>query len=205
MKQDSNNSQSSGNSQPGVEKNLKNITKPKLSLPLLAEDKVVMLEADLQKGYTLTELLEDKDSKYQISSYKFYKLLKENPELDRRVTEARKIGIQTLIDRLLQIFNTQQLENPNLILSPDVTYRILYIGYGNSNSITCSNINNYDYDSSLFLNLQTHKTSDITVYYSIPEAYTVEVTNTIPNFSDNVDHQHIFSFSAVNNLLLIGL
>jgi hypothetical protein len=94
----------------------KNITKPKSSLPLLAEDKVVMLEADLQKGYTLTELLEDKDSKYQISSYKFYKLLKENQELDRRITEARKIGIQTLIDRLLQIFNTQQLENPNLIL-----------------------------------------------------------------------------------------
>jgi hypothetical protein len=116
MKQDSNNSQSSGNSQPGLEKNLKNITTTKSNLPLLAEDKVVMLEADLQKGYTLTELLEDKDSKYQISSYKFYKLLKENPELDRRITEARKIGIQTLIDRLLQIFNTQQLENPNLIL-----------------------------------------------------------------------------------------
>jgi hypothetical protein len=116
MKQDSNNSQSSGNSQPGLEKNLKNITTTKSSLPLLAEDKVVMLEADLQKGYTLTELLEDKDSKYQISSYKFYKLLKENQELDRRITEARKIGIQTLIDRLLQIFNTQQLENPNLIL-----------------------------------------------------------------------------------------
>lgn len=75
-----------------------------------------MLEADLQKGYTLTELLEDKDSKYQISSYKFYKLLKENQELDHRITEARKIGIQTLIDRLLQVFNTQQLENPNLIL-----------------------------------------------------------------------------------------
>lgn len=94
----------------------KNITKPKSNLPLLAEDKVVMLEADLQKGYTLTELLEDKDSKYQISSYKFYKLLKENQELDHRITEARKIGIQTLIDRLLQVFNTQQLENPNLIL-----------------------------------------------------------------------------------------
>jgi hypothetical protein len=116
MKQDSNNSQSSGNSQPGLEKNLKNITTTKSNPPLLAEDKVVMLEADLQKGYTLTELLEDKDSKYQISSYKFYKLLKENQELDRRITEARKIGIQTLIDRLLQVFNTQQLENPNLIL-----------------------------------------------------------------------------------------
>jgi hypothetical protein len=61
-----------------------------------------MLEADLQKGYTLTELLEDKDSKYQISSYKFLQVIKKkNQELDRRITEARKIGIQTLIDRFV--------------------------------------------------------------------------------------------------------
>ncbi len=116
MKQDLNNSQNYGNLVPGPEKNLKNTTTTKSSQLLLPEDKVVMLEADLQKGYTLTELLEDKGSKYQISLYKFYKLLKENPELNHRITEARKIGIQTLIDRLLQIFNTQQLENPNLIL-----------------------------------------------------------------------------------------
>ncbi len=95
-------------------------------------------------------------------------------------------------------------ELPNLILSPNVTYRILYIGYGNNYTITCSNINNYNYDSSLFLNLQTHKTSDITAPYSIPEAYTLEVTNTTPNFTGNGDHKLIFSFSGVNNLLLIG-
>ena len=119
MKQDLNNSLSYGNLAPGPEKNLKNITTTKSNQLLLPEDKVVMLEADLQKGYTLTELLENKESKYQISLYKFYKLLKENPELNHRIIEARKIGIQTLIDRLLQIFNTQQLENPNLILWVD--------------------------------------------------------------------------------------
>ncbi len=32
------------------------------------------------------------------------------------VLDARKIGIQTSIDRLLEIFNHQELENPNQIL-----------------------------------------------------------------------------------------
>ena len=95
-------------------------------------------------------------------------------------------------------------ENPDLILSPNITYRILYIGYSNSYTIKTSNINNYDYDSSLFLNLQTHKTSDILLYYSIPEAYNLEATNIIPNFTGNTDHSLIFKFYGVGNLLQIG-
>ena len=51
-----------------------------------------------------------------ISSSKFYNILKNNPELEEKILEARKIGIQTLIDRLLEIFNHQELENPNQIL-----------------------------------------------------------------------------------------
>ena len=47
---------------------------------------------------------------------KFYTILKKNPELNSRVSEARKIGIQTLIDKLLQVFNHQEVENPNQIL-----------------------------------------------------------------------------------------
>ena len=47
---------------------------------------------------------------------KFYAILKKNPELNSRVSEARKIGIQTLIDKLLQVFNHQEVENPNQIL-----------------------------------------------------------------------------------------
>jgi len=95
-------------------------------------------------------------------------------------------------------------ENPDLILSPNITYRILYTGYGNTYSIVTSNINNYDHDSSFFLNLQTHKTSDILLYYSIPEAYNLEATNIIPNFTNNADHSLIFKFSGVGNLLQIG-
>ena len=47
---------------------------------------------------------------------KFYNILKKNPELESQVLDARKIGIQTSIDRLLEIFNHQELENPNQIL-----------------------------------------------------------------------------------------
>jgi|TARA_R100000234_G_scaffold91627_1_gene59783 hypothetical protein len=47
---------------------------------------------------------------------KFYSILKKNPELNNKITEARKIGIQTLIDKLLQIFQYQEVENPNQIL-----------------------------------------------------------------------------------------
>jgi len=47
---------------------------------------------------------------------KFYHFLKKNPELNERITEARKNGIQTLIDKLLQIFQYQEIESPNKIL-----------------------------------------------------------------------------------------
>jgi hypothetical protein len=47
---------------------------------------------------------------------KFYAILKKNPDLNSRVSDARKIGIQTLIDKLLQVFNHQEVENPNQIL-----------------------------------------------------------------------------------------
>nr|BAR37441.1 DNA binding domain [uncultured Mediterranean phage uvMED] len=47
---------------------------------------------------------------------KFYAYLKKNPELEIKITEARKYGVQTLIDKLLQVFNYQEIEDPNAIL-----------------------------------------------------------------------------------------
>jgi hypothetical protein len=47
---------------------------------------------------------------------KFYAYLKKNPELEIRITEARKYGVQTLIDKLLQVFKYQEIEDPNSIL-----------------------------------------------------------------------------------------
>jgi len=68
----------------------------------------------LTKGLTLTEILEEKQ--YQFSLMKFYHFLKKNPEMNERITEARKNGVQTLIDKLLQVFQYQEIENPNQIL-----------------------------------------------------------------------------------------
>ena len=68
----------------------------------------------LTRGLTLTEILEEKQ--YEFSLMKFYHFLKKNPELNERITEARKNGVQTLIDKLLQVFQYQEIENPNQIL-----------------------------------------------------------------------------------------
>ena len=51
-----------------------------------------------------------------MSLQKFYSILKKNKDLNDKIVEARKIGIQTLIDKLLQIFQYQEVENPNQIL-----------------------------------------------------------------------------------------
>ena len=47
---------------------------------------------------------------------KFYAFLKKNPKIESRIIEARKLGVQTLIDKMLQIFQHQEVENPNQIL-----------------------------------------------------------------------------------------
>ena len=47
---------------------------------------------------------------------KFYAWLKKNPEQEAKIVEARKLGVQTLIDKLLQVFNYQEVESPNEIL-----------------------------------------------------------------------------------------
>ena len=69
----------------------------------------------LINGKTLTEILEDQ-SQFPMSLMKFYSYLKKNPELEIRITEARKIGCQTLIDKLLQVFQYQEVSDPNAIL-----------------------------------------------------------------------------------------
>ena len=47
---------------------------------------------------------------------KFYGYLKKNPELEIKITEARKYGVKTLIDKRLQVFKYQEIEEPNAIL-----------------------------------------------------------------------------------------
>jgi len=96
--------------------NSKTITKTKSNLPLLTEQNLSTIEEQLVNGVSLLEILKENKSQYPFSLMKFYAYLKKNPELEQRITEARKLGIQTLIDKLMQVFSLQEVENPNQIL-----------------------------------------------------------------------------------------
>ena len=117
MTQESNNSQSSINSETKQSKKSVNTTTKKSNQEFEIMKSLDTIESNLIEGLTLTEILKDKNlNPSRISLMKFYAILKKNPELNSRVSEARKIGIQTLIDKLLQVFNHQEVENPNQIL-----------------------------------------------------------------------------------------
>jgi len=117
MTQELNNSPSSTNSETKQSKKSANTTTKKLSQELQIKNDLSIIESNLIEGLTLTEILKDKRlNPSRISLMKFYAILKKNPDIETRVSEARKIGIQTLIDKLLQVFNHQEVENPNQIL-----------------------------------------------------------------------------------------
>ena len=92
----------------------KNTITPKPNQELITEKNLSTIEERLINGETLQEIL--KDNQFQCSLMKFYGYLRKNPELETRIVEARKLGVQTLIDKLLQVFNYQQIESPNEIL-----------------------------------------------------------------------------------------
>ena len=94
--------------------NSKNTITTKSKSELITTSQADTICEKLTRGLTLTEILEEKQ--YQFSLMKFYHFLKKNPELNERITEARKNGVQTLIDKLLQVFQYQEVENPNQIL-----------------------------------------------------------------------------------------
>ena len=117
MTQELTNSKHSTNSETNQEKKLKNtiIQKSSQELELLKNQDTII--SNLIEGKTLTEIIKDKTlNPSQISLMKLYSILKKNKELNDKIIEARKIGIQTLIDKLLQIFQYQEVENPNQIL-----------------------------------------------------------------------------------------
>ena len=94
--------------------NSKNTITTKSKSELITTSQADTICEKLTRGLTLTEILEEKQ--YQFSLMKFYHFLKKNPKLNDRITEARKNGVQTLIDKLLQVFQYQEIENPNQIL-----------------------------------------------------------------------------------------
>ena len=117
MTQESTNSKHSINSEINQEKKSQNtiLKKSNPDLELIKNQDTII--SNLIEGKTLTEIIQDqKLNPSQISLMKFYAILKKNKELNDKITDARKIGIQTLIDKLLQIFQYQEVENPNQIL-----------------------------------------------------------------------------------------
>ena len=117
MTQESNNSQSSTNLETKPMKKSAATTTKKSSQELkLIKDQDIFI-SNLMQGRTLTECITDKKiNQQQISFQKFYAILKKNPDLEGRILEARKIGIKTLIDKLMQIFQYQETNDPNSIL-----------------------------------------------------------------------------------------
>ena len=116
-KQGSDSSKDYTNSETKPMKKSVNITTTKSNQELqLIKDQDIFI-SNLMQGRTLTECITDKKiNQQQISFQKFYAILKKNPDLEGRILEARKIGIQTLIDKLMQIFQYQETNDPNSIL-----------------------------------------------------------------------------------------
>lgn len=79
---------------------------------ILTDSDLSMVEELLIEGKTLTEIFTELKV-LPISYLKFINYLKKNPEIDKRISSARVYGIQTLIDKLLMIYN-QNLEDKTL-------------------------------------------------------------------------------------------
>ena len=52
----------------------------------------------------------------KISLRTFYRYLETNPKFKAEFNKAQEVGIKTLVEKMLQIFQHQEVENPNQIL-----------------------------------------------------------------------------------------
>ena len=95
-------------------------TKPKSSQELITLDDTILSEVleQLSEGKTLASI--KKEGTLPISLNKFYAYLnqEQNKEIKNKVEQARKIGVQNIVDKLLDIYqadiNSDTLD-PNLI------------------------------------------------------------------------------------------
>jgi hypothetical protein len=95
-------------------------TKPKSSQELINLDDTILSEVleQLSEGKTLASI--KKEGTLPISLNKFYQYLnqEQNKELKNKVETARKIGVQNIVDKLLDIYQadiTSDTLDPNLI------------------------------------------------------------------------------------------
>jgi hypothetical protein len=95
-------------------------TKPKSNQELITLEDTILSEVleQLSEGKTLASI--KKEGTLPISLIKFYQFLnqEENKEIKARIEEARKIGVQNIVDKLLDIYQAdinQDTLDPNLI------------------------------------------------------------------------------------------
>jgi hypothetical protein len=82
-------------------------TTPSKNELIITDSNLNTVEELLTEGLTLTEIFTNQKV-LPITLHKFYSYLRkpENKEIKARIDEARRQGIQTLVDKLLQIYNT---------------------------------------------------------------------------------------------------
>jgi hypothetical protein len=95
-------------------------TKPKSSQELITLEDTILSEVleQLSEGKTLASI--KKEGTLPISLIKFYQFLnqEENKEIKNKVEQARIIGVQNIVDKLLDIYQAdinQETLDPNLI------------------------------------------------------------------------------------------
>jgi len=95
----------------------------------------------------------------------FYHFLKKNPELNERITEARKNGVQTLIDKLLQVFQYQEIENPNQILwIREKTKFITFLANKLTDLYSDNKVQNVKTDQSIKISWEDNQSDMIDIY-----------------------------------------
>ena len=159
--------------------NSKNTITTKSKSELITTSQADTICEKLTRGLTLTEILEEKQ--YQFSLMKFYHFLKKNPELNERITEARKNGVQTLIDKLQQVFQYQEVENPNQILwIREKTKFITFLANKLTDLYSDNKVQNVKTDQSIKISWEDNQSDMIDVS-----------ADTVVDTSDNKDLQHL--------------
>jgi len=90
--------------------------------------------------------------------------------MNERITEARKNGVQTLIDKLLQVFQYQEIENPNQILwIREKTKFITFLANKLTDLYSDNKVQNVKTDQSIKISWEDNQTDMIDVSEDITD------------------------------------
>lgn len=110
---------------------------------------------------------------------KFYAWLKKNPEIEERVTEARKHGVQTLVDKMLRIYDSDKIPDNSLILFLRDKQSFLKWVAGKVTDIYSDNkVQQVKQDTSLNISWSDHSNEDL-------KTIEAEIENPTPMLKDN--------------------